>query len=126
MSLMKCYNLTSGENRFLENFKIRNSNSEKVNDIYETYSFTLHHNKYQWGKTIDVFSICKLVTQCWFIEGFLNNKVKHSNLIDAFNQANTQIGHAFKFVGQPMVFNVIWISCVWERKKIQTVNQVQK
>lgn len=38
---------------------------------------------------------------------FLNNKVKHSNLIDAFNQANTQIGHAFKFVGQPMVFNVI-------------------
>lgn len=39
--------------------------------------------------------------------GFLNIKVKHSNLIDAFNQANTQIGHAFKFVGQPMVFIVI-------------------
>lgn len=73
-----------------------------------------------------VFSIYKLVTKCWFLEGFLNNKVKHSNLIDAFNQANTQIGHAFKFVGQPMVFIVIWISFVWERKKIQTVNQVQK
>lgn len=38
---------------------------------------------------------------------FFKITIKHSNLIDAFNQANTQIGHTFKLVGQPMVFNVI-------------------
>lgn len=46
MFLMICYNLISCENRFLENFKIRNSNSEKVNDIYEIYLFIFYYNKY--------------------------------------------------------------------------------